>query len=52
MKQNIHACANIKKKTLFRGEQGVVAVFLESGRVDVLDTYGFCDLLQKVKIFK
>lgn len=51
MKQNIHACANIEKN-LFRGGQGVVAVFLESGRVDVLNTNGFCDLLQKVQIFK
>lgn len=44
MKQNIHACANVEnKKTFFRGGQGVVAVFLESGRVDVLNTNGFCD---------
>lgn len=51
MKQNIHAFPNIEKK-LFRGGQGVVAEFLESGRVDVLNTNGFCDLLQKIKIFK
>lgn len=52
MKQNIHAFPNIEKKKLFRGRQGVVAEFLESGRVDVLNTNGFCDLLQKIKIFK
>lgn len=52
MKQNIHACTNIEKKKLFRGGQGVVAVFLESGRVYVLNTNGFCDLLQNIKIFK
>lgn len=51
MKQNIHACANIEKN-LFRGGQGLVAVILESGRVDDLNTNSFCDLLQKIKILK